>query len=488
MKNKQKINKKDEIDTSNFSKLKNYLRPFFNRKVLISLLITIVILVIFRVGALVAIPGVTFLSSTSSETEDSNNILSLMNLLGGGGLTRVSYFALGVSPYITAQIIMQLLSTDLVKPVSDMLKSGEAGKRKYEIWTRIITLPFAFLQAYAVIALLTSTKMQEVVSFNNGNALTSAQWAFYVFLLVGGCYASIFLGDVITKRGVGNGITLIIASGIIGSLITDFDIAKQVLTSLSSTTDAQYFTHEVSFILYIIFFFLIIIIIVFMNESVRKIPVQQIGQGIVKDEKQIHYLPIKVNSAGVIPVIFAASLMSIPSTVQMFLNSSSTGYKIISDYLTLQSWVGIVIYLLLTILFTFFYSYVQINPERQAENFKKSGKFILGVKAGVETEKYISRILLRVNFIGAPFLAIIASIPYFVGLAIGLPFSDSALGGTGMIIIVAVCLQTWLSIKSAATSINYNKVRRNIQLQTSVFQPDVELKTEIRKDNSKALW
>lgn len=133
MKNKQKINKKDEIDTSNFSKLKNYLRPFFNRKVLISLLITIVILVIFRVGALVAIPGVTFLSSTSSETEDSNNILSLMNLLGGGGLTRVSYFALGVSPYITAQIIMQLLSTDLVKPVSDMLKSGEAGKRKYEI-------------------------------------------------------------------------------------------------------------------------------------------------------------------------------------------------------------------------------------------------------------------------------------------------------------------------------------------------------------------
>lgn len=486
-KKKKKNTSVSEINSSNLTKFRNFIKIFTNKKVIISILITIAILVIFRIGALVALPGVTFLSKDSS-TEQSNNILSLMNLLGGGGLTRVSYFALGVSPYITAQIIMQLLSTDLVKPITNMLKTGEAGKRKYEIWTRIITLPFAFLQAYAVIALLTTTKMQEVVEFNDGNALTPAQWAFYIFVLVGGCYASIFLGDIITKRGVGNGITLIIASGIIGSLISDFQIAQEVFAEISSGSSSQYFTHQISFILYIIFFFIIIMIIVFMNESVRKIPVQQIGQGLVSEENNIHYLPIKVNSAGVIPVIFAASLMSIPSTIQMFLSTTSTGYEIIAGYFTLESWCGICIYLVLTILFTFFYSYVQINPERQAENFKKSGKFILGVRAGKDTETYISRILLRVNFIGAPFLAIIASIPYFVGLAIGLPFNDSALGGTGMIIIVAVCLQTWLSIKSAATSMNYNKIRKGIELSASVFQPDVDVITETKNNSSKLLW
>ncbi len=485
---KTSTNKKNtQLDSSNSSKVKNFIKIFTNKKVIVSILITIAILAIFRVGALIGLPGVTFLSSTQSATQ-SNNILSLMNLLGGGGLTRVSFFALGVSPYITAQIIMQLLSTDLVKPISDMLKTGEAGKRKYEIWTRIITLPFAFLQAYAVVALLTNSKLAHVVEFNNGNPLTNQQWAFYIFLLVGGCYASIFLGDVITKRGVGNGITLIIASGIIGSLITDFQVAQKLLTEMSSTSSAQYFTHQISFILYIIFFFIIVMIIVFMNESVRKIPVQQIGQGMVSDEDKVHYLPIKVNSAGVIPVIFSASLMSIPSTIQIFYDKGSYPYDLIANYFTLESWSGICIYMFLTILFTFFYSYVQINPERQAENFKKSGKFILGVRAGEETEKYILRILMRVNFIGAPFLAIVAAIPYLVGKAIGLPFNDSALGGTGMIIIVAVCLQTWLSIKSAATSMNYNKVRKGIQLSTSVFQPDVEVITKDKSESNKLLW
>ncbi|MBR4486204.1 hypothetical protein IKS57_02400 [bacterium] len=144
-----------------------------------------------------------------------------------------------------------------------------------------------------------------------------------MFLLVGGCYASIFLGDVITKRGVGNGITLIIASGIIGSLISDFQLAQEVLTHISSGSAAQFFTRQISFILYVIFFFVIIIVITFMNESVRKLPVQQIGQGMVSDKNKVHYLPIKVNSAGVIPVIFAASLMSIPSTVEIFYDNNT---------------------------------------------------------------------------------------------------------------------------------------------------------------------
>lgn len=491
MKRKKKLASNNVDSFSNAEKIKNFFKLFANRKVIVSIFITLVILIIFRIGSLVSMPGVTFISSSAATNAlQSNNLLGLMNMLGGGGLTQVSIFALGVSPYINAQIIMQLLSTDLVKPISDMLKSGEAGKRKYEIWTRVITLPFAFLQAYAIIALLTTSKLHTVIEFNDNNPLTSAQWAFYIFLLVGGCYASIFLGDVITKRGVGNGITLIIATGIIGSLITDFQIAQEVLTSISSTSTAVFFTHEISFVLYIIFFFVIIMIIVFMNESVRKIPVQQTGQGMINEKENIHYLPIKVNAAGVIPIIFAASLMSIPSTVQIFYPTTSVAYQVIQNYFTFESWLGICIYFVLTVLFTFFYSYVQINPERQAENFKKSGKFILGVRSGEETEKYISRILLRVNFIGAPFLAILASIPYFVGKAIGLPFSDSALGGTGMIIIVAVCLQTWLSIKSAATSINYGKVRKEIEYSASVFQPDVEVVTKPKKDNNnnKLLW
>ncbi|MBQ5543767.1 MAG: hypothetical protein IIT97_02395, partial [Mycoplasmataceae bacterium] len=170
-KSKIKNQKENLINFTNSKKIKDFFKLFTNKKVIISILITIAILVIFRVGALVALPGVNFLSNSQQTATTNNNLLSLMNLLGGGGLSRVSFFALGVSPYITAQIIMQLLSTDLVKPVAEMLKSGEAGKRKYEIWTRIVTLPFAFLQAYAVIALSTTSKLHTVIEFNGGNPL-----------------------------------------------------------------------------------------------------------------------------------------------------------------------------------------------------------------------------------------------------------------------------------------------------------------------------
>lgn len=481
---------------TNQTKNKNFLKSgwdeflmiFSNKKVILTIFVTLGILVLFRIGSVIPMP---FIKLNNNQFGESNSFLQIMNLLGGGGLSQFSIFAIGISPYITAQIIVQLLSSDLIPPLARLTKSGEKGRKKIEVITRLLTLPFAIVQSYAIITMILNSS-NSFISISSNLPLVRGSAGFFVFyivLMISGTYISILLGDLISKRGVGNGMTLIILTGIIASLFNSFQTVFNSLTNVAAQ-NSDLIT-LISFVVYLFFYFLVLIGVIFIDSSVRKIPIQQVGQSFNRDSKELSYLPIKINSASVIPVIFASSLMTIPTTIAQLLPQSSASVTIINRYLSLDSISGVIFYFFLIILFTFFYSYVQLNPNKISEDFKKSGRFIPGVKVGVETEKHISKILYRVNWIGGPFLALIASLPYIVtmvttsvsGGAIRIP-SYASLGGTGIVIMVSGTIELWGSIKSTAKTSNYTYQKKEIaQSLTNIIN-----NTNNDNDNDSQLW
>ncbi|MCF0227488.1 MAG: preprotein translocase subunit SecY [Malacoplasma sp.] len=455
---------------------------FGNKQVILGICFTLFLLILYHMGSVITVPGISIPDNANA---NSNDFASMLNLLAGGGLTRMSIFAVGVGPYITAQIIIQLLSSDLVPPLSRMAKQGELGRRKLEIITRVATLPFALVQSYAVMALILSMNKEGGEAANQftifGKSaigdLTAGEIVAMMVILTGGTYVAIFLGDMITKRGVGNGVTVIILAGIVANLFANFQtVFYSIGQKVASGVAGYMLTIILLFIVYLIFYLVVLLAVVFVNNCVRKIPIQQTGQGLTSNVKNLPYLPIKLNSAGVIPVIFASSIITIPTTVAQFLSEGS-GKWIIQDYFTLSSWSGLSIFFVLIVLFTFFYSYVQINPPQMAENFEKAGKFIPGVKSGDDTAKHISRVLSRVNWIGSFILAIIAVLPYIVGMVTNIP-SGIAVGGTGMIIIVGGTIEIWNSIKSAATTTGYEITGKKIAANYYDIDEDKNKKVE----------
>ena len=437
---------------------------FKNKKVIICILVTLGILVLFRIGSIIPMPFITITQGQMG----NNSFLQIMNLLGGGGLSQFSIFAIGISPYITAQIIVQLLSSELIPPLARMTKSGEKGRRKLEVITRILTLPFAIVQAYSIMSMMIN--QTSIISTVSNIPITPGSpgfYAFYITLMVSGTYITILLGDLISKRGVGNGMTSIILTGIVASLFNSFQTVYISLVGISVQNSSL--VTLISFVIYLFFYFLVLIGIVFIEGSVRKIPIQQVGQSFSRESTSLSYLPIKINSASVIPVIFASSIITIPTTIVRLLPQGSGSANFIQTYLSLDSISGLIIYFFLIIIFTFFYSYVQFNPNKISEDFKKSGRFIPGVKVGEDTEKYISKILYRVNWIGGPFLAFIASLPYIVSIItryasngmVNIP-SYASLGGTGIVIMVTGTIELWESIKSTAKTTNYSYQKKEI--------------------------
>ena len=417
-----------------------------NKEIMNRILFTVLILFIFRIGAQITVPGVN--PEGLEEYLDSGSALSLMNLLGGGTLQTFSIFALGVSPYITAQIIVQLLSTDVLPALSELRRQGQYGRRKMEYATRYLTLLLGAVQAYGIIRTIENTS--EVTLNLNGDWLT---YVYIIIVMLAGSMLVMWLGDQISVKGIGNGISMIIFAGIVCSLPRQFTSA---FTTYVSTTagqpEATVVTGILKFILYVLAFLVIIAFVTFIELSQRKIPVQHSGKsgGQNPGMAKASFLPIKINSAGVIPVIFASSIMMAPSVIAAFIDSNSSNAEWLKIFSTSEmydmgDWSmpwGLIIYLVLTIAFTFFYANLQINPEQIAENFQKNGSYIPGIKPGIETERYIRKVLNRVTVIGALALAAIAALPSVLTLS-GIFGTNTglALGGTGMIIVVGVCLE-----------------------------------------------
>ena len=417
-----------------------------NKEIMNRILFTVLILFIFRIGAQITVPGVN--PEGLEEYLNSGSALSLMNLLGGGTLQTFSIFALGVSPYITAQIIVQLLSTDVLPALSELRRQGQYGRRKMEYATRYLTLMLGAVQAYGIIKTIENTS--EVTLNLDGNWLT---YVYIIIVMLAGTMIVMWLGDQISVKGIGNGISMIIFAGIVCSLPKQF--ATAFTTYISTTAgqpEATVIAGIFKFILYVLAFLVIIAFVTFIELSQRKIPVQHSGKsgGQNPGMAKASFLPIKINSAGVIPVIFASSIMMAPSVIAAFIDANaSDAYWLklfsTSEMFNMGSWSmpwGLIIYIILTIAFTFFYANLQIDPQQIAENFQKNNSYIPGLKPGIETERYIRKVLNRVTVIGALALAVVAALPSVLTLT-GVFGENSSLvlGGTGMIIVVGVCLE-----------------------------------------------
>ena len=445
--------------------MKKFVEIFKNKEVVGRIFFTIMILFVFRIGCSIPTPGIDASEFSDQLNSNSNNILALMNLLGGGALQNFSIFALGVSPYITAQIIIQLLSMDVLPALTELNRQGQYGRRKIEMATRYLTLMLAAVQAYGIIQTALNTSW---ISFTmEENFLT---YAYIVTVMVAGAMLVMWLGDQITTKGIGNGISVIIFAGIVSSLPNQIVTAFQrwVLTSWNhGSIEATKGVFQ--FLLYVLSFILIIAFVVFIELSRRKIPVQHATRsGGSEKLSKASFLPIKVNSAGVIPVIFASSILMAPSVIATFISSDAANAEWLKVFQYNQMvymgggvympW-GLIIYIVLVFAFTFFYANLQINPAQLAENFQKNGSYIPGIRPGVETEKYVSRVLNRVTLIGALSLSFISALPVVLTLS-GVFGNDStlALGGTGLIIVVGVALELNNQINGLIAGKSYDEV------------------------------
>lgn len=407
---------------------------------------TLGILFVFRLGASIVIPYIDTSAITSAAT--SSGIFGIMNMLGGGTLEKFSLFSLGVSPYITSSIIIELLSMDVIPALAQWNKEGNTGKKKKDKVTRVLTLALAIIQGGSL-----------TYAFDKGYSIlaNSSIWTYVyvVIVMAAGSMFTMWLGDQITIKGVGNGTSLLIFTGIVANLPNSFISSFKSMVTFGSAYKTA--TSLAWYILFVIVYLAIVVFVVFEEGAIRKIPIiYATNTQTVMHTKESTNLPIKINSSSVIPVIFAASVLAAPRTIISFMKSTSTT-KMIDNILNYQKPIGFVLYIVMIILFTFFYSNLQIDAKKISEDLKKSGGAIPGVRTGDDTKKYIGTVLNRVTVVGSLFLAIIASIP-IIAPEIWKMTSNNALslGGTGLIIVTGVALETVRAIKSMLTRREYH--------------------------------
>jgi preprotein translocase subunit SecY len=406
------------------------------------LLFTAAMLLLYRLGAYIPAPGVDLASVESLEENFSgNNILGFLNLFSGGSLQRLSLFALGIMPYITASIILQLL-TVVVPSLERLQKEGEVGQQKITQYTRYLTVALAFAQSVGYVLLFQSSSFTGAAVSPLGANAGFGTVFLVVISLTAGCTLLMWLGELITQRGIGNGISLMIFASIVSGLPTGiarwWDNPDQV------------------FVVMMPFIALAVLVgIVFVQEGQRRIPVQYakriVGRRMTTGGST--YLPLRVNMAGVIPVIFAASIMAFPPTIGQLLGQNQDNFW--TDFATFfnpNDWAYVVGEVFFIIIFTYFYTAVTFNPVDQADNLKKYGGFIPGVRPGRPTAEYLDRILSRLTFPGALYLGAVAALPTIL---ISQTSANFFFGGTSILIVVGVALDTVKQLEAQLMMRNY---------------------------------
>ena len=392
-------------------------------------------LIIFILGISIRVPG-------TEDISENLSFLELLNTMGGGALKNFSIFALGVMPYITASIIMQLLQMDIIPYFTELSKQGPTGRQKLNQITRYIGILFAFIEGYAF-----------AFAFI-GKSGDPMEYLYIATVLTAGTSFLLWLGDQITQKGIGNGTSLIIMAGIIATLPQMFVTAFQSLVTFDTVQVAA--LGITKFVLFVVVYFAIIIGMIYVQESERRIPIQYANKSTTAFGKAGQsFVPIKVNTAGVIPVIFASSLISIPGILAQVIKNE-TFAMIVSKYLSYTTPVGFLIYVILIFLFAYFYTFIQFKPEEFAKNLQESGGYIPGVRPGEETKGYLSKILSRLTVLGAVFLVVIAGIPILFSNFTSMPTTVS-IGGTGLLIVVGVALETYKQLEGSLLARNYKR-------------------------------
>jgi len=416
-----------------FATIKQIFSPR-NKDIRNKILFTLFVLFVFKLGTAVTVPG------TSSLTKDLG-FLELWNAMSGGALESFSIFALGVGPYINASIITQLLQMDIIPYFSDLKNQGATGRRKINQITRYLGIAIAFIQGYV---------FSFAIYGQTGGAL---EYLRIAVILTAGTSLLLWLGDQVTTKGVGNGVSLIIMAGIVANMPNMFISVFQNFVSFSTWQSTL-----LGLLLYLLFIFIYLVIIVgviFIDKAERRLPIQYSNRTTGAYGGEQTYIPIRLNSAGVIPVIFASVLISIPQTIANFVNKTNFT-NFVNNYLTYTKPVGFILYVILIFAFAYFYTFMQINPKELSSDLKKNGGYMPGIKPGKDTEKYISRVLNRLTVVGALFLVVLAAIPILCRLIPNMP-ANVTIGGTGLLIVVGVALETWNQIENQLMSRNYSR-------------------------------
>ena len=396
------------------------------------ILFTIFIVFVFRIGTSITVPWV---NANSLNALSGLSFLNMLSLVSGNAMKNFSVFALGVSPYITASIVVQLLQMDLLPKFVEWGKQGEVGRRKLNQATRYIALVLAFVQSVGITA-----------GFNalSGAKLLTVPLTPQVFLVIGGILTAgsmivTWLGEQITDKGYGNGVSMIIFAGIVASIP---DMIKGIYVDYFVNVPSSRLTSSLIFVaILIIAVLLIVYFTTYVEQAKYKIPIQytKVAQGAPSSS----YLPLKINPAGVIPVIFASSITAAPAAILQFVSVSGLNWewvKTAQELVSTSTPTGVALYALLIILFTFFYTFVQINPEKAAENLQKSGAYIHGVRPGKGTEEYMSKLLRRLATVGSIFLGVISILPIVAKDLFGLS-EVVAFGGTSLLIIISTGIE-----------------------------------------------
>lgn len=417
-----------------------------NKDIRKRILFTLFAFLVYRLGSAITVPDVNTADLINGMQD--NSLFAMLNLLGGGGLEQFSVFALGVTPYITASIILQLLSMDIVPSLTELSKSGAQGRKKIDQYTRYLAVVFAFVQSFSLVYGFSKTYTTLIVG-----GVTISKVLYISTIFTAGSLFLVWIGDQISLKGIGNGISMVIMAGIVGRMPRQITSAWKTLMGSGSTVK----NGTALFVAYILVYLLIIIFVTLINTAERRIPIQYTSSSIeLSKRSESNYLPLKVNSASVIPVIFASSLMMAPLQVATFLDKTEF-VKATQKWLGLSTWYSLAIYVVLIIFFTFFYTKMQIDPEKLAENLGKSGAYIPSVRPGTETKNYVNHVLTRITVLGSLALAFISVIPHAMPLIWPELPSSMALGGTGMIIVVGVAIETVRQVQGLITQKSYKK-------------------------------
>ena len=404
------------------------------------LIYTAFIILLFRIGSSIPVPYIDITALAQYFDSVSNTMLGFMNVFAGGGLSNATIFAMSVTPYINASIIIQLLTVAIPALERMVRDGGEEGRKKLSAITRYLGVALGLLQGYSYYVLLRSNSLIEYTDFWHGLVI--------VLTFTAGTALIMWMGELITKNGVGNGISILLFAGIVSrgpAMVSS--LVEMIRGGLSWVVAA----------LVVLVSLAIIVFVVIISDAERRIPIQYAKRVVGRKMYggQSTHLPIKVNASGVMPIIFAASIMSLPATIKMMVNPQAGS---LSD--TIFNWfssnhpVYIVLYILLIFMFSYFYAAIQFNPIEIANNLKKNGGFIPGFRPGRPTSDFITKALGKVTFLGAIFLSIVAGIPLIVG-ALNSSLSSVALGGTSVLIVVGGALETVRQLESQLMMRNY---------------------------------
>lgn len=411
------------------------------------ILFTLLMLVVFRIGSFIPVPN-TNAEALKQLANDSQGVFGLINAFSGGAFTNFSIFAMGVMPYITASIIVQLLAMDVIPAFARWQKEGEIGRRKLTQFTRYFTVVLALIQSIGL-----------SIGFNRalGNTFIVGggfwDYALIALTLTAGTAFLMWLGEQITDKGIGNGISILIFAGIIASIPAHI---SQIYATLFVESNEQLFLSIVKLLGIVLAVIIIVVGVIYILQGTRKIIVQYTKRVVGRKMYggQSTHIPLKVNAAGVIPVIFASSLVLFPWTIARFWSGNPVADWIITNFDYTRFNLGMVLYVILIIGFTYFYAFVQINPVQLADQMKKNGGFIPGVRPGKATSIYLTKVLNRLTLAGSLFLAVVSILPMLFIAFANLPQSVQ-IGGTSLLIVVGVALEIMKTIESQLVSRHY---------------------------------